>query len=102
MFPSFESDNKIGKGRDKVKKALIDAGLPYSDFPPFHIWRHTFAQDFFSASNWNFELCASVGGWKSTDILKDNYGEMGIDPKVDGLKEAMGLPVAKETREHRW
>jgi len=43
-----------------------------------------------------------LGGWSSTYVLKRAYGEMGYDPKINGLRKAMGLPVKIETNELRW
>lgn len=69
---------------------------------PNHIWRHTFAQDFLHASDWNYELCASIGGWKDTSTLKKHYGKMSEDAKERGLQKAMGLPVEDVTYELKW
>lgn len=100
LFPTIK--DSISNLRKTVKEALKRAGLPYDDFPPLHIWRHTFAQEFLSASNWNYELCAELGGWKTTHRLKKHYGAMGVDPVINGLKEAMGITVPKEIKELRW
>ncbi len=105
LFPSFVNEKgtaKTSRLRKYIKSALIESGLPYKEFPPLHIWRHTFAQEFLSASGWNYELCASLGGWKTTHILKKHYGEIGQDPLIKGLREAMGITVEKEKRELRW
>jgi len=67
-----------------------------------HIWRHTFAQDFLEATGYNYELCASIGGWTDTGTLKRHYGEMSEVAKERGLKEAMGLPVEKIETYLRW
>lgn len=105
LFPSFVSDKGIiqdSKMREIVKPALIEAGIPYKDFPPTHIWRHTFAQEFLIASNYNYELCASLGGWVNTHILKKHYGQMGESARESGLLEAMGLKKSEEPKELRW
>jgi hypothetical protein len=127
LFPSFvnaEGNARLSRVRRLVKKSLIEAEIPYvvrhakrgkiyivdgkptdkiiGAFPPMHIWRHTFAQEFLSASGWNYELCASLGGWKTTHILKKHYGAMGQDPILNGLREAMGINVDKEIKELRW
>ena len=104
LFPSF---NKKGKSRDDLvrksfKSALIKAGLNYKKFQPTHKWRHTFAQEFLNASNWNYELCASIGGWISTSILKKHYGGIGMEPKLRGLRKSMGLEIREEKHELRW
>lgn len=69
---------------------------------PCHIFRHTFAQDCLDATDWNYEMVATLGGWKNTKILKDAYGEMGRSPKIRGLRAAMGLPVVKVETELKW
>jgi hypothetical protein len=105
LFPSFvnaKGKTDDSKLRNIVKPALIEAGIPYKEFPPTHIWRHTFAQDFLKASNWNYELCASLGGWKNTMILKQHYGAMGETARERGLLFAMGMVPPEEVHELRW
>jgi len=104
LFPSFiiNGETRDDLVRDAFKLSLIKSGLNYKKFPPTHIWRHTFAQDFLASSNWNYELCASLGGWISTSILKKHYGKMGLHPKIVGLKRSMGMPVEEETYELKW
>lgn len=105
LFPAFVD----GKGepnddliREYVKPALIDAGIPYKDFPPTHIWRHTFAQEALLATDYNYELVASLGGWVNTRILKEHYGEMGESARERGLLKMMGEDVPDETHELKW
>jgi integrase len=105
LFPSLINENKnamLSRARVPIKKALIKSGLPYDDFPPCHIWRHTFAQSFLRASGWNYELTATLGGWTTTHILKKHYGEMGMDVVMKGLQEAMGIKVTKEVHQLKW
>jgi integrase len=103
LFPSFvriKNNHHIGddgKLGEINKKCLIKAGLPYDDFPPNHIFRHTFAQEFLASANWNYELTASIGGWGSSHTLKRHYGAIGTDPKINGLRKAMGEKI-EETR----
>lgn len=105
LFPSFvkedgePNDTKI---RGIVKPALIEAGIQYKDFPPLHIWRHTFAQEALLATNYNYELVASIGGWVNTRILKGHYGQMGETAREKGLMKMMGLKVVEETHEVEW
>ena len=40
---------------------------------PSHFWRHQFAQHMLRASNWNYGLVASLGGW-SLEALRRYYG----------------------------
>ncbi len=127
LFPLAYTN--INRMREILKVSLIDAGIQYTcetcdgkgiiikngdkitcyichgsgwDFPPIHIWRHAFAQDALQASNRNFELVASIGGWKSTKILKEVYGEMGRDDKVRGVRQMMGLPVEEKPFYLEW
>jgi len=100
LFPLAYKD--IIRLRELIKMSLIDAGLRYKEFPPIHIWRHTFAQDALRASNWNYELVASIGGWKSTKILKEVYGEIGLDIKIKGVKKMMGIKEKENNFELRW
>ena len=105
LFPSFiKEDGKpdTEKIRKIVKPALIEAGLPYVDFPPTHIWRHTFAQEGLRATGYNYELVASLGGWVNTRILKDHYGAMGETDREKGLLKMMGLILPDETYELKW
>lgn len=104
LFPAFVIDEEVKTEpiREIVKAGLIEAGIPYKDFPPTHIWRHTFAQDFLRASDWNYELCASLGGWVNTMILKKHYGQMGEGARERGLLRAMGFEVPDVTYELRW
>jgi integrase len=69
---------------------------------PVHIFRHTFAQDTLKATDHNFELVATLGGWKSTKILKDAYGEMSLEAKIRALRRIQGLPVEDVTYLLKW
>lgn len=69
---------------------------------PNHVWRHTFAQDCLHATDWNYELVASLGGWKDTNTLKLSYGEMSDDARKRGLRTAMKLPVEDVTYKLMW
>lgn len=63
---------------------------------PIHIWRHTAAQDGLVATNYNYELVASLFGWDSTTILKKHYGKMSDESKVSGLRKMMGIEIPEE------
>jgi len=105
LFPAFiKEDGEVNpdKIRDIVKPNLIEAGIPYKDFPPTHIWRHTFAQEALKATNYNYELVASLGGWVNTHILKKHYGEMGEAAREKGLLKMMGEVFEEETYELEW
>ncbi len=96
LFPSFRTHKGYARLSEIYKKALDDAGIPYKDYPQCHIFRHTFAQDGLNATNHNYELVASLGGWESTWILKKHYGKMGKHQKIKGLKQAMGIEEKEE------
>lgn len=98
LFPILNGNYKLE--RKIMKLAFERIGVTTRN--PNHIWRHTFAQDFLHASDWNYELYASIGGWKDTGTLKKYYGEMSEDAKERGLMKVMGLPVEDVTYELRW
>ena len=98
LFPTLNDNYDIE--RQIMKLALSRAGNMTTI--PNHIWRHTFAQDFLPASDWNYELCASIGGWKDTGTLKLHYGKMSEDAKRRGLRKVMGLPIEDVTYQLRW
>ena len=98
LFPILSSNYDLE--RKIMKMALKLAGVHTGI--PNHIWRHTFAQDFLEASDHNYELCASIGGWKDTGTLKLSYGGMSEGAKVRGLTKSMGLPVEDVTHQLRW
>ena len=105
LFPSFIDEDlnvQDDKIRDIVKPALIEAGLQYRDFPPTHIWRHTFAQDFLRASDYKYELCCSLGGWVNSMILKKHYGAMGEAARERGLLKAMGIKIPDVEYQLQW
>lgn len=95
LFPVYhDKEDRVTRIYKKIhKKPGIKTMIPV------HIFRHTFAQDCLEATDWNYEIVASIGGWKSTTILKKHYGEMGRASKVRGLQKAIGLPVKTETHE---
>jgi len=66
---------------------------------PFHVWRHTAAQDLLEASDWNYGLVASVLGWESVQTLKQHYGRMPCASQVRGLVKAMGIPMKEEKKD---
>jgi site-specific recombinase XerD len=105
LFPSFIDER--GRVRDDrvrriVKPLLIEAGLRYKEFPPTHIWRHTFAQEGLKATGYKYELVASLGGWVNTSILKKHYGEMGEAARERGLMKAMGMEIPEVIEELAW
>ncbi|MBA7490904.1 hypothetical protein ES702_01447 [subsurface metagenome] len=99
LFPWTHSNTKNETAI--MKRALIIAGN--EAIQPNHIWRHTFAQDSLKATNYNYELCAEIGGWKNTDTMKLSYGEIDEETIETGLRKIMGLPVIeKEPRFLKW
>lgn len=98
LFPILNKDYQLE--RKIMKLALNRAGV--TTRIPNHIWRHTFAQDCLNATDWNYELVASLGGWKDTNTLKLSYGEMDEEARRRGLRKAMGLPIEDVTYELRF
>jgi len=101
LFPTLK-EQRI---RKLNKIALLKAGLDYGeDFEPNHIFRHTFAQCCLRATNWNYDLVAYLGGWDSTIRLKRSYGAMDTKVRINGMKQALGLPVDPVEKEFdlRW
>jgi hypothetical protein len=105
LFPAFINDNgepDTNKIRSIVKPTLIEAGIPYREFPPTHIWRHTFAQEALKATDYNYELVAEIGGWVTTLRLKKHYGAMGQSAKERALLKMMGETIPDVTHELEW
>jgi len=75
-------------------------GVKYKS--PNHIWRHTSAQELLDATGWNYDLVASILGWKDTRTLKACYGEMGDAIRLNTLKIAMGMPIEQKPKEFKF
>lgn len=90
---------------DKVRllfiKAYERAGISMPK-QPCHIWRHTSAQDFLEATDWNYELCAQTLGWEDPRILRKCYGSMSEKAKEKALRKAMGMPIEETKREFKF
>ena len=98
LFPFWF--NKVDYIRSINKEALRRIGV--LTVIPCHLFRHTYAQDGLHATDFNYELVASIGGWTDTATMKRHYGEMSDDAKERGLRKMMGLPVEDVTYELRW
>jgi Phage integrase family. len=70
---------------EKIKKILKEAyssvlpeGLTkkYALEHPYHVWRHTAANDLLEASNYNLMLVAQKLGWKNVQMIVNVYGTM--------------------------
>ena len=90
---------------EKVRKIFIEA-YKKANIPipkqPCHIWRHTSAQDFLEATDWNYELCAQLLGWEDPRILRKCYGAMSEKAKEKALKKAMGLPIEESNKQFKF
>ena len=88
----------------EVRKTFNDVyqriGVKYKS--PCHIWRHTSAQELLDATGWNYDLVASILGWKDTRTLKACYGEMGDAIRLNTLKKAMGMPIEEKPKEFKF
>jgi len=98
MFPIIRTNYHLE--RIIMRTAIEKAGVVTRN--PNHIWRHTFAQDALHASDWNYELVASIGGWKDTGTLKKHYGKMTDEAKERGLMHMMKLKVEDVTYMLKW
>jgi len=76
--------------------------IGYECKSPMHIWRHTASQELLDATGWNYDLVASILGWKDTRTLKACYGEMGDAIRLKTLKQAMGLPIEETKKEFKF
>jgi integrase len=82
-------------------KAYKKANIPIPA-QPCHIWRHTSAQDFLDATNWNYELTAQVLGWEDPRILRKCYGSISESQKHMAIRKAMGEPIKETKKEFRF
>lgn len=98
LFPSYYGKENLMSSA--YRQAFKAVGVRMTI--PVHIFRHTFAQDCLDATDWKYEMVATLGGWKNTYILKKHYGEMGRAPKLRGLRAAMGLPTEVVSKELKW
>ena len=86
------------------KEVYKTAGIPRSLWAgmPFHIWRHTAAQEFLEVTDWNYGLTAKTLGWDGTQALEKHYGKMPDSAQLRGLRKAMGLPFEEVKREFKF
>jgi len=101
LFPTLSEDAKARRFEDLAMKTahqLTGAKVTMQN----HAWRHTFAQDWLHASDWNYELGAEIGGWSSTETMKKCYGKISKDAINRGLRRAMGQTVEDVTYELKW
>jgi len=108
---NLESRNNLTEGKlfpfsyIKVRKIFIKA-YEKANIPipkqVCHIWRHTSAQDFLDATNWNYELCSQTLGWEDTRTLKKCYGAMSESQKETALRKAMGESIRESKKEFRF
>jgi len=96
LFP-LEYQQVLGVFKTVYEKA----GIPVPK-QPCHVWRHTSAQDFLDATDWNYELCAQTLGWEDPRILRKCYGAMSETAKEKALKKAMGIPIEETRREFKF
>ncbi len=96
LFPFYAQ-----RVRDTFREAYERAGVPMPK-QVCHIWRHTSAQDFLDATDWNYELCAQTLGWEDTRILRKCYGSMSEDAKEKALRKAMGMPIEETKKEFKF
>ena len=83
------------------KEVYKTSGIPKNLWAgmPFHIWRHTAAQEFLEVTDWNYGMTAKTLGWEGTQALEKHYGKMPDSAQLKGLRKAMGLPVREVPKE---
>jgi Phage integrase family. len=99
-FLPIRSTRKLDRIKEVLREAY-EAVLPdgmvkkYALSHPFHVWRHTAANDLLEASNFNLMLVAQKLGWKNVQMIVNVYGTMdkalllrlsGYDIKIEGAK----------------
>ena len=92
LFPFYYK-----KVRTIFVEAYKKAGIPKPK-QPCHIWRHTSAQDFLEATDWNYELCAQILGWEDSSILRKCYGSISEKAKERALRKAMAMPIEESKK----
>jgi len=101
LFPTLSETRKAQEFETvamKIAHQLTGAKVTMQN----HAWRHTFAQDWLHASDWNYEMGAEIGGWSSTETMKKCYGKISKDAISRGLRRAMGEVVEDVTYELLW
>lgn len=102
LFDEIRDQNKL---REIFREAYEKIGIEVCGenvIDVTHIWRHTFAQEMLEATNYNYEIVASIGGWKSTQTLKKHYGEIGDKKRIKSLKKAMGENIEETKHEFKF
>lgn len=87
---------EVNKLRHILKETYKRANIKVHQ--PAHVWRHTASQELLDATDWNYDLVASILGWKDTKTLKECYGAMGEAIRERALKKAMGIPIKEERK----
>jgi Phage integrase family. len=80
-FLPIRSDNMLRRIKEILREAyeaVLPEGLTkrYALEHPFHVWRHTAANDLLEASNFNLMLVAQKLGWKNVQMIVNVYGTM--------------------------
>jgi integrase len=76
LFEDLDPDQSQTLCREAYQKFISNPKiLAYAMKRPLHLWRHDFAQRMLDATEWNYAIVAKLGGWKSDETLKNNYGE---------------------------
>jgi Phage integrase family. len=80
-FLPIRSDNMLRRIKEILREAyevVLPDGIvkKYALSHPFHVWRHTAANDLLEASNYNLMLVAQKLGWKNVQMIVNVYGTM--------------------------
>lgn len=75
----------------RIKELYRKLGVtdPYFYAHGIHALRHCAAQHWLRVTDYDYEFVASILGWKTSQILKDWYGEMPADVKMRKLRSAI-------------
>ena len=70
--------NRVRRILKEAYEAVLPEGITkkYALEHPFHVWRHTAANDLLEASNYNLMLVAQKLGWKNVQMIVNVYGTM--------------------------
>ena len=90
----------VKKVLKKAYEEVLSDGLTkrYALEHPFHVWRHTAANDLLEASGYNLMLVAQKLGWRNVQMIVNVYGTM--DKAM--LLKLSGYNVSYEAAKHEF
>jgi hypothetical protein len=82
IFQGIDSTVLGDLNKKAITKFAPETIERYPDLSPNHFWRHMFAQHMLRATDWNYGVVASLGGW-TPQALEESYGK----PPGETVKE---------------